>query len=71
MWLTPVSFDGTTFHGTVNNEPEKVKTVRMGQKVTVAPSEISDWMYVENRKLVGGYTLRHSGTRCPRRSGPT
>jgi uncharacterized protein YegJ (DUF2314 family) len=53
-----VSFDGTTFHGTVNNEPEKVKTVRLGQKVTVAPSEISDWMYVENRKLVGGYTLR-------------
>jgi uncharacterized protein YegJ (DUF2314 family) len=58
MWLTPVSFDGTTFRGTVNNEPEKVKTVRLGQKVTVAPSEISDWMYVENRKLVGGYTLR-------------
>jgi uncharacterized protein YegJ (DUF2314 family) len=58
MWLVPVSYDGHVFHGTVNNEPEKLKTVKMGDEVTVAPSKISDWMYVENRKLVGGYTLR-------------
>ena len=58
MWLTPVSFDGSKFTGTVNNEPEKVKTVKMGQKVTVAPDKISDWMYIDNRKLVGGETLR-------------
>jgi uncharacterized protein YegJ (DUF2314 family) len=58
MWLTPVSYDGTKFVGTVGNEPEKVKNVKLGQKVSVGPSEISDWMYVENRKLVGGYTLR-------------
>lgn len=58
MWLAPVNFDGTKFVGTVNNEPEKVKTVKMGQKVTVTPDKISDWMYLENRKLVGGETLR-------------
>ena len=58
MWLTPVSYDGTNFQGTVNNEPQKVKNVKMGQKVAVEPSKISDWMYVENRKLVGGQTLR-------------
>lgn len=58
MWLAPVSFDGTNFQGTINNEPEKVKTVKLGQKATVAPAKISDWMYVENRKLVGGQTLR-------------
>ncbi|MCZ2342132.1 MAG: DUF2314 domain-containing protein [Bacteroidales bacterium] len=58
MWLTPVTFDGTKFTGTVNNEPEKVKSVKMGQKVTVAPDKISDWMYIDNRKLVGGETLR-------------
>jgi uncharacterized protein YegJ (DUF2314 family) len=58
IWLTPVSYDGKRFRGTVDNEPEKVKNVRTGQNLTVAPSEISDWMYVENRKLIGGYTLR-------------
>ncbi|HLJ09939.1 MAG TPA: DUF2314 domain-containing protein [Planctomycetaceae bacterium] len=58
MWLTDVTFDGTNFIGTLNNDPETVKTVRLGQKFTVAPTQISDWMYVENRKLVGGETLR-------------
>jgi uncharacterized protein YegJ (DUF2314 family) len=30
----------------------------MGQKVSVEPAKISDWMFVEDRKLVGGYTIR-------------
>ena len=58
MWLTQVTFDGSKFTGTVNNEPVKVKSVKMGQKVTVAPDKISDWMYIENGRLVGGETLR-------------
>ena len=58
MWLTPVTFDGSKFTGTVNNQPEKVKSVKIGEKVTVAPDKISDWMYIDNRKLVGGETLR-------------
>jgi uncharacterized protein YegJ (DUF2314 family) len=58
MWLSPVTFDGKVFQGTVNNDPQMVSNVKIGQKVTVEPGDISDWMYVENRKLVGGYTFR-------------
>jgi uncharacterized protein YegJ (DUF2314 family) len=58
MWLSPVSFDGKIFRGTINNDPEKVKNIKIGQKVSIEPSKISDWMYIENKKLVGGYTLR-------------
>jgi uncharacterized protein YegJ (DUF2314 family) len=58
MWLFPVSYDGKKFHGTINNDPELVKNVKLGQKVSIETSQISDWMYVENGKLVGGYTLR-------------
>jgi uncharacterized protein YegJ (DUF2314 family) len=58
MWLAPVSFTGAQFVGTVNNEPEKVKNVKNGQRVSVEPTKISDWMFVDNGKLVGGYTLR-------------
>jgi len=39
-------------------QPAKVKSVKIGQTVTVERAKISDWMYIENRKLVGGYTLR-------------
>ncbi len=58
MWLTPVTFDGLRFQGTVNNHSEIVSTVKLGDRVSVEPAKISDWMFVENGKLVGGYTLR-------------
>jgi uncharacterized protein YegJ (DUF2314 family) len=58
MWIGSVSFDGTNFRGTVQNEPEMVKSVKEGQEVTVAPAQISDWMYAEKKKLVGGQTVR-------------
>jgi uncharacterized protein YegJ (DUF2314 family) len=58
MWLRPVSFDGKNFSGRIANIPQLVKNVRMGQKVTVAPAQISDWMYVDNGRLVGGFTIR-------------
>jgi uncharacterized protein YegJ (DUF2314 family) len=58
MWLASVRFDGQKFHGKVSNDPNSVKTVKFGQNVSVAPNEISDWMYVENRKLKGGFTIR-------------
>jgi len=58
MWLTRVSFDGKNFQGTVNNEPRMVSNVKMGQQASVESEKISDWMFVENHKLVGGYTIR-------------
>ena len=30
----------------------------MGQLVSVNPNEISDWLYIDNGKLVGGYSVR-------------
>lgn len=58
MWVTDVKISGDRFSGQINNEPDQVKTVRLGQNVTAAKSEISDWMYVESGKLRGGYTIR-------------
>lgn len=58
MWLSSVTYDGKVFRGRLNNEPEHVKSFKIGQSVTVEASKITDWMYIENRRLVGGYTLR-------------
>ncbi len=58
MWISKVTFDGTKFHGMIDNSPQMVKNVKAGQKVSVAKGEISDWMFLENKKLVGGETLR-------------
>ena len=58
IWLSDVRFVGNRFEGQVDNKPEKIRGLKLGQLVSVNPNEISDWLYVDNGKLVGGYTVR-------------
>jgi uncharacterized protein YegJ (DUF2314 family) len=58
LWLSDVRFVGNRFVGRVDNKPRKIQGVKLGQMVSVAPNEISDWLYVDNGTLVGGYTVR-------------
>lgn len=59
LWLTEPHFDaeGNMF-GTVGNEPIDVRNVRLGEKIGVAPDKVSDWMIIEQGRLIGGYTIR-------------
>jgi uncharacterized protein YegJ (DUF2314 family) len=58
IWLSKVTFRGNRFHGYVDNRPRKIKGLKMGDRVSVNANEISDWAFVENGRLVGGYTIR-------------
>lgn len=59
IWLTEPSFDeeGNLF-GVVGNEPIDVKSVKFNQKIGIDNSLVSDWMILENGRLIGGYTIR-------------
>ena len=59
MWLNSPSFDqdGNLF-GVVGNEPIDVKSVKYNQKIGIDRNLISDWMIIENGRLIGGYTIR-------------
>ncbi len=58
IWLSQVEFSGNRFHGLVDNRPKKIKGLKFGARASVNPDEISDWAFVDNGKLVGGYTIR-------------
>jgi uncharacterized protein YegJ (DUF2314 family) len=58
MWVTELRFDGKAFSGKIGNDPAKLKNVRFGSPCTIAPNEISDWMFVDADRLVGGATIR-------------
>jgi uncharacterized protein YegJ (DUF2314 family) len=58
IWLSEVTFVGGHFQGKVDNEPAKIRGLKLGQVLSVNPDEISDWVYIKNGKLVGGYTIR-------------
>ncbi len=58
IWLSDVQFVGNRFQGRVDNQPRKIQGLKLGQLVLVKPNEISDWLYIDHGKLVGGYTVR-------------
>ena len=37
MWLSPVTYDGKMFHGTVQNDPANVSNVKLGQPASIEP----------------------------------
>jgi uncharacterized protein YegJ (DUF2314 family) len=58
VWLTDVEFKNGKYSGVLDNEPEYVKEHKIGDVINVDNKDISDWMYIENGKLFGGYTIR-------------
>ena len=58
IWISVRSYDGVRFHGTINNRPVNIAGLKEGDLVAVLTGEISDWMILENGKIVGGYTFR-------------
>lgn len=58
FWISGVSYDGNRFTGQLDNDPQLVKNVKLGQRMVVRPEEISDWMYADQGRLMGGYTIR-------------
>lgn len=57
MWLVDVEFVDGQFIGTIDNDPQLVSNVKAGDRSSVAPNEINDWMIVENGEMVGAYTV--------------
>src|SRR6266481_8418995 len=58
IWLSDVQLVGSRFQGRIDNQPRKIQGLKLGQLVSINRNEISDWLYVDHGKLVGGYTVR-------------
>ena len=58
MWIAGIKFINGNYKGFVNNDAEKTTEVKYGDTVIVRKDEITDWMYLDNNVLKGGYTIR-------------
>ena len=58
MWVAGISIENGNYKGYVNNDAEKTTEVKYGDTVIVSKDEITDWMYLDNDVLRGGYTIR-------------
>ena len=59
MWIEVTDEHDGVIQGIVNNEAEETDEVKFGQKVSLKITEISDWKYLDGKKLIGGYTIRY------------
>ncbi|MBY0225565.1 MAG: DUF2314 domain-containing protein [Hyphomicrobium sp.] len=65
FWLTRIKRDGGKLSGVISNQPQSVKSVRVGQRYEFTADMISDWTFKRNGKLVGNETMRVLLPRMP------
>ena len=66
FWLSRIERKGQVLYGTIDNEPERVLTVKLGERISFKDDMISDWMFMRNGKLVGNETMRPLLKRMPK-----
>ncbi len=67
FWLKDITYKNGFFAGIIDNEPEVVSNTALGRKVSVKKEAISDWLYVQNGKMIGNYTLRVALKKMPKK----
>ena len=58
MWLSDVAFDGDALSATLLNEPNHLKSIRGGDRVTLSLDRLEDWMYAMRGRVYGGHTVQ-------------
>lgn len=58
FWVNHVMRSGDgRFVGRIDNKPESVKSVKLGQTLNFSRDQIVDWMYVDNGRMVGNFSI--------------
>lgn len=57
-WVSDLHMIGGQLFGVFKNDPLHAKVNESGDTLRVIRDDISDWMYIKNGKLQGGYTMK-------------
>jgi len=58
IWLDDVRVTQDSFEGVIGNTPVDIDRLKLGETVRVRLEDISDWMIVDDGKLIGGRSIR-------------
>jgi uncharacterized protein YegJ (DUF2314 family) len=59
VWLTGIHFKDGLYHGILASEPLHLDGMKRGSTVTFDVDEITDWMFVQDGKIVGGRSVKY------------
>jgi len=57
VWISNVRLVDGNFTGPLDNNPLHIKKFKVGDEISVAPEEISDWYAISGKRIHGGYTI--------------
>lgn len=58
FWCIDLQKSGDKITGVINNDPNTVHSVKLGQRISISEHQIADWLYKKGDKMIGNYTLR-------------
>ncbi|HLF72323.1 MAG TPA: DUF2314 domain-containing protein [Dehalococcoidia bacterium] len=58
VWLAIHLYRDGAFYAEVTSDPVAASKIKAGQLFSVAEGQVTDWMYIEAERLVGGYSIR-------------
>lgn len=58
IWVSDIRLEDSVYTGYIGNTPNVITEVKLGDFVRIRPERISDWMYLANNKLRGGFTIK-------------
>jgi uncharacterized protein YegJ (DUF2314 family) len=58
FWASGIERKSGKIRGTIDNDPNIVKNVKIGQRIDILQTNIADWLYMRDGKMMGNYTLR-------------
>ena len=65
IWLETLKFDEHGITGVLGNDSYVANIGSAGTETTISKEDVTDWMYIDDGKLKGGYTIKLNWQRQP------
>jgi len=65
VWLTDIHSKNGQYFGCLANNPTRHNELKKGSKITFSTDCVTDWMYVQNGKISGGYSIKYLLEKIP------
>jgi len=65
VWLGNIHFKDGVYYGVLANTISSMDNMKKGDKISFAPDAITDWMYVQDGKIMGGRSIKYLLEKIP------
>ena len=71
IWLTGIRFKNGQYYGILAGAPRYLGGMKKGDTVAFSADSITDWMYIRDDRIIGGYSIKYLLEKIPedQRSG--